>query len=184
MSIFWHFCPDVTKANSCHFFKKEPGRATSQCPSDEELAHYISCAISDEPVEESLLKHITECGSCFTKTTSTVSALTGFDKDMPDKYDSAAIRKAKSIPKIYPKARKGYLKRNRYLFIAVAFFILSFIFKGYFLQFLVAASVFGIKWVMDTGGSKALIMIYDAWQHKREEKGEEGKRPLIKDRRI
>jgi hypothetical protein len=26
----------------------------------------------------------------------------------------------------------------------------------------------GFKWVMDTGGSKALIMIYDAWHAKKE----------------
>lgn len=164
-------------------FRKEPYRATSQCPSDEELAHYITCAISDEPVQESLLKHITECEFCFTKTASTVSALTSFDKNIPYKYDSASIQKTKSLPKIYPRAKKGYTKRNRYLFIAAGFFILSFIFKGYFLQFLAAASIFGIKWVMDTGGSKALIMIYDTWQHKKVQKDEEGKRShFIKNR--
>lgn len=175
---------DAIIKESLQIFEKEPERATSQCPSDNELAHYITCAISDEPPGEGLLRHITECDFCFKKTASAVSCLTGFDKEMvPDRGRAGAIQRAKSIPSIYPKARKSYMKRNRYLFIAAIFFILSFLFKGYFLQFLVAASIFGLKWIMDTGGSKALIMIYDAWQHKKEQKGDEEKTsPLIKNR--
>lgn len=172
---------DSVIKQSLSMSKRKPKGETEQCLSEEELANYITSAISEQPIEETLLRHITECDSCFTKTATAVSTLTSFDKGASYRYDSAAVQRAKSIPKIYPKAKRGYMKRNNYLFIAAGFFILSFVFKRYFLQFLVAALIFGLKWVMDTGGSKALVMIYGAWQDKKkqkdEEKAQEEKRP-------
>lgn len=147
--------------------ENEPKKRAGQCPADEELADYVTSVAADQPAKESFLKHVTECDYCFARTASAVSALTGLDKNIDHQGHYGAILKAKALPKIYPKAKGGYMKRNRYLFIAAAFFILSFLSRAYFLQFLVAASIFGFKWVMDTGGSRALIMIYDTWQHRK-----------------
>lgn len=177
---------DSIAKEALKIFQKEPERASLQCLSDEELADYVSGVLSDEPQKEDIASHIAECDFCFSKTASCVSALAGFDRGIPDRGNPASIRKAKSIPKIYPKAKtkSNYMKRNRFLFIAAGFFILSFIYKRYFLQFLVAASIFGFKWVMDTGGSRALIMIYDAWQQKKGSRDEEEKKTLTRNRRI
>lgn len=150
-----------------HRFEKEPKKRTGRCPADEELADHVTSVIAGQPAEGGLLKHITECDRCFARTASAVFALTALDKNIDYQGHPGALLKTKSLPKIYPKAKSGYIKRNRYLFISAAFFILSFLSRAYFLQFLVAASIFGLKWVMDTGGSRALIMIYDAWQNKK-----------------
>lgn len=147
---------------------KEPEKRTGRCPSDEDLADYVASAVRGEKIEEGLHRHITECDCCFAKTASAISALTALDKKMDYQGSARVVQKAKSLPRIYPKAKSSYMKRNRYLFVAAAFFLLSFLYRAYFLQFLTAALIFGFKWVMDTGGSRALIMIYDAWQHRKD----------------
>ncbi|NQT90305.1 MAG: hypothetical protein HQ558_03530 [Candidatus Omnitrophica bacterium] len=148
-----------------------PPEQAAGCLSDEDMAAYVDCVLSGKEIGEDITLHITECESCFQTAASAISAITSFDKNEERPARDQAIRKAKTMPRLYPrhahKVRKGYLKKNIYLFVATAFFIMSFISKGYFMQFLVAASIFGLKWTMDTGGSKALITIYDVWQHKR-----------------
>lgn len=56
--------------------------------------------------------------------------------------------------------KKEYL----YLLMALVCFLSSFIFKGYFLQFLAATIVLGMKWVVDSKTNRMLIMIYEAWR--------------------
>lgn len=149
-------------------------RPSSRCPADEELAEYADGVISGAFGKQGLLSHITECGSCFSKVASAVSVLTRFDNSMPEDYDKASIKKAQSIPGRAQRSKLNIMGRNKYLYISAAFFLLSFLQSRFFLQFLAAAVVFGFKWVMDTGGSKALIMIYDVWQHRRDSRREEG----------
>ncbi len=160
---------------------KEP---SNRCLSDEAMSEYVDGVLEGSSFSEEILSHVMECDLCFSKSASAVSALKRFNPDSEDGEDIArAIAKAKAIPRTYGKKGKGPMKRNKYLFVSAAFFLLSLFFKGYFLQFLTAASIFGFKWVMDTGGSKALIMIYDAWQHRKNTGDEEEDAP-IKGRRM
>lgn len=159
--------------------------ASLQCLSDEELAEYADGILLGGIKKQEHASHIAECDNCFSRTASAIAALTSFNEQKSDSGHATAVEKAKSIPRLYRKRKASIMKRNKYLLVAAGFFMLSFIFKVYFLQFLVAASIFGLKWVMDTGGSKALIMVYDAWQQGRGGKGEEkGRRPSAGDRRI
>lgn len=144
------------------------GSATVSCPNDEELAYYITCLLREEGVDKVVKDHVTECDSCFTKVASAIAALSTFDKGQQPTAGSNAIKQAQSIPRRYPCVRKkARFRRSISLWIAAFFFALSFLVKAYFMQFLVAAGIFGLKWVMDTGGSKALIMVYDTWHKQR-----------------
>lgn len=145
-----------------------PGKNKSGCPGDDEMAVYVYGVISGQAEGEEIAQHINECELCFSKAASAVSALMSFQGDRGPRVKEASIEKAKSIPKLYRRKKEKNMKRHLSLFIAAGFFILSFIFSKHFAQFLAAAVIFGFKWVMDTGGSKALIMIYDAWQQKKD----------------
>jgi hypothetical protein len=138
----------------------------ADCFCDEDLADYAAGVISGQLQKEDIQRHIIDCDACFSKVACCISTLNRFNKDGSSAVSAASIKKARSIPKAYNKGKGGFMKRNRFLIIAAIFFILSFFAKRYFLQFLAAAFIFGLKWIMDTGGSKALIMIYDAWQRR------------------
>ena len=78
------------------------------------------------------------------------------------------------------KKRLGLKERKkrpevRWLFGALFLFALSFIFKRFFLQFLMAAVVLGFKWVMEGEGAKRVVMIFKEIQKK--EKNFERKSP-------
>jgi hypothetical protein len=63
------------------------------------------------------------------------------------------------------KTRRVILKKEHmFLAVAIIAFTLSFIFSRYFLQFLTATIVFGIKWIVDSKSTKTLIMINEAWK--------------------
>jgi hypothetical protein len=55
-------------------------------------------------------------------------------------------------------------KINVYLILAIVSFILSFVFWDFFLQFLTATILLGIKWIADAKSTKMLVMIYEAWK--------------------
>ena len=55
-------------------------------------------------------------------------------------------------------------KINIYLILAIISFILSFVFQHYFVQFLTATLLLGIKWISDAKSTKMLVMIYEAWK--------------------
>lgn len=65
----------------------------------------------------------------------------------------------------FKKGKANIMKKiNIYLVLAVMSFILSFVFPQYFLQFLTATLLLGIKWVADSKSTKMLVMIYEAWK--------------------
>jgi len=62
--------------------------------------------------------------------------------------------------------KKGNImkKLNIYLLLAVVSFVLSFAIRQYFVQFLVATLLLGVKWIADSKSAKMLVMIYEAWK--------------------
>ncbi len=156
------------------------------CPPDSRLADYISGAISDECEKDVIATHIAKCDKCFKKVASCFSVLSATDKNLERDISNRSLKGVLSMPKKYPRTcpKDGYIKRNKYLFVAGVFFLLSFAFKLFFIQFLVAALIFGIKWIMDTGSTKALIMIYETWKQNRESEDDINDHDVIKKRRL
>jgi hypothetical protein len=146
------------------------GYPLSACPEDEEIADYISGKIAPDK-KERLLMHIIKCQRCLDIGAISLKALSDNGDEEGSGPTMAMIKRVLSIAHEYPRKKTrrlpGVLRSNRYLILAGGFFVLSFIIKRYFIQFLIASGIFGIKWVMDTGSSKALIMIYDAWKSRR-----------------
>lgn len=110
-------------------------------PKEAELADYLSDALNGED-RKRVEDHIACCNGCLE---SVVSA-----------HESV---------KKFKKNKTGVMKKiNIYLILAVISFILSFIFRDYFLQFLTATLLLGLKWVSDAKSTKMLVMIYEAWR--------------------
>ena len=77
---------------------------------------------------------------------------------------SAMVSAYESV-KLFKKRKGNIMKKlNIYLILAIVSFLLSFAVPRYFAQFLVAATLLGIKWISDAKSTKMLVMIYDAWK--------------------
>lgn len=76
----------------------------------------------------------------------------------------------------------------KWLIAGIVFFILSFVFKRYFLQFLAVSVILAFKWVMEGEGAKRAIMIFkgiqkDKMQEKKFEWDERKSPPPVSDYR-
>ena len=77
---------------------------------------------------------------------------------------SAMVSAYESV-KLFKKRKGNIMKKlNIYLILATVSFLLSFAVPQYFAQFLVATTLFGVKWISDAKSTKMLVMIYDAWK--------------------
>ena len=115
---------------------------TKAHPTESELADYLSKTLSGND-REKVEAHIAGCGECLEKISSA--------------YESV---------KMFKKGKGNIMKKiNIYLVLAIISFILSFTFSRYFLQFLAATLLLGIKWVVDSKSTKMLIMIHEAWKN-------------------
>ena len=110
-------------------------------PSETELADYLSDSLSAEE-RGRLENHIAACEECLERIVSAHESVKMFKK-----------RKVNIMKKI-----------NLYLVLALVSFVLSFTVPRYFVQFLVATLLLGIKWIVDSKSTKMLIMIYEAWK--------------------
>lgn len=113
-------------------------------PTETELADFLSRSLSGEE-RRRLEDHIAGCSDCLDRLVSAYESVEGFKK--------ASAKKGRFMNKI-----------NIYLVLAILSFILSFAVPRYFLQFLVATLLLGIKWVADSKSTKMLVMIYEAWK--------------------
>lgn len=117
------------------------------CPAESVLADYLSGTLTRDE-RERIESHIATCDECLAKIVSGYESVESFKKESRGKTGKDNIMK----------------RINWYLVGAVIAFLLSFIFPRYFLQFLVATLILGIKWVVDSKSAKMLIMIYEAWR--------------------
>ena len=111
-------------------------------PTESELADYLSRASAGEE-RKKVEDHIACCSDCLE---NVVSA-----------YESV---------RAFKKGKAGTMKKIKiYLILAIISFILSFTIPQYFVQFLTATLLLGIKWIVDAKSTKMLIMIYEAWKN-------------------
>ena len=121
---------------------------TGTHPTEVELADFLGNALSGGQ-KERLEEHIAACPECLDRIVSAHESV-------------AQFKKKKGLAQ---KGKGNIMKRiNFYLVLAAASFILSFTIPQYFIQFLVATLLLGIKWVADSKSTKMLIMIYEAWK--------------------
>jgi hypothetical protein len=116
-------------------------------PGDMNIADYLGGAMKGKERDE-MVRHLADCRICLEKAVAAHDSVEDFRKNMQ------------------PKKRKGFSVKNIniYLVLAIISFALSFAAPRYFLQFLVATLLLGIKWVVDSKTTRTLIMIQEAWR--------------------
>ncbi|PIQ88434.1 MAG: hypothetical protein COV72_09020 [Candidatus Omnitrophica bacterium CG11_big_fil_rev_8_21_14_0_20_42_13] len=129
------------------------------CPSELELSDYLGNRLSPDK-QEVLLAHVSRCRRCLSSLALAHEALQAETKEAPNQQ---MLAKAKDI---YKKKPKNTVFNYRWQILAFISFVLSFLLSRYFLQFLVLAAVFSLKWILDSGSTRTLIMIYEAWRGK------------------
>jgi len=120
---------------------------TKTHPTEVQLADYLGHALSGDE-RARLENHVASCDECLEKIASAHESVGMFEKKSLLKKGVTNIMKKISI---YP-------------ILAIISFSLSFLMPQYFLQFLVATLLLGIKWVIDSRSTKMLIMIQEAWK--------------------
>lgn len=128
------------------------------CPTELELSDFLEKRLSREK-ENFLLEHIANCSHCLSLLElgqrAKEKAEIGISPEM--------IVRAKNL------AKRGHTKKIsnfKWPTLALISFILSFVFAKYFMQFLILAVIFSLKWVFDTASTRTLIMVYQAWRRK------------------
>jgi hypothetical protein len=110
------------------------------CPSEEELGEYVAgCLPQDEtPAME---RHLSECKKC--------------------RVLVAEAHRAMRSPDIVEMVSKvaGRIVKNLWLIAGTVFFLLSFLFPGYFFQFLAVSLMLWLKWILGSKRSGTVIMI-------------------------
>lgn len=142
--------------------KRETLPLYQDCPSELELSDYLENRLSREK-EDSLLEHIAKCPHCLSLLELAQREATKTKEKAQDKPTPAMIMRARNIMQKKPVKTIFAYKWQALAFMS---FILSFAFTRYFLQFLVLAVIFSLKWIFDAGSTRTLIMIYEAWRKK------------------
>ena len=137
---------------------------TENCPDEEVLVNYLYNASPERDIE----LHIIDCPWCIEQIVIAHKAQTG--QAASEQAPPDAVARAKSIvsPKAGTASRVKSLKRNLWLVATVFAFTLSFIFPRYFLQFLAATLILGIKWVSESDQIRTLIVTLDSRREKKD----------------
>ncbi len=116
------------------------------CPSDFKLSAYLGHSL--DPVEKDSMEiHLAGCSRCRKLISETHEVLSG------------------SVPGRRLRSLRQWLRGNRWFLGSALAIALSFFFPKYFLQFLSAGVLMGIKWISDSRTSRILIMVREAWRH-------------------
>jgi hypothetical protein len=151
---------------------------TSNCPNEGILAGYLNNSLKGEE-KDKVEVHISDCLYCLEQLSLAQKAQKAFAEANLPSPEQKIIEKAKKIASLSPFRPK---KRGIVWFWATLIaFILSFLVPKYFLQFLAAAIILGIKWIFESDAVKSLIMVLDKRHREREELSEKIKERLPKD---
>ena len=128
------------------------------CPSELELIDYLEGKLSRKK-RGLVLEHIADCSGCLSSLE--LAQQVAEKRYILEKPAPEMIGRAKNI---MSTKSKRIIFNYRWQTLAFISFIFSFIFSRYFLQFLILAIIFSAKWIFDTGSTRVLIMIYEAWR--------------------
>lgn len=128
------------------------------CPDEATLIAYISGKLiraQASAVEE----HIADCHLCLENIRAGYMGDKLYRENRLTDTSDKSRRKAKGIAKM--KSNR-VIQRNLWLAATIAAFSLSFAAPKYFVQFLVAALILGLKWVSESESVRTLIVSMDA----------------------
>lgn len=136
-----------------------------RCPDEATLSSYLG-GMLEEPEVRLIEAHVSNCHFCLENIRAAYVGDNLYKgRSLPNSTEKL-INKAKGIAKLSTKNKR--FKKNLWLFGTVISFALSFIFPRYFVQFLVAALILGLKWVSESEGVRLLIMALDSRRQSRE----------------
>jgi len=148
---------------------------TSDCPSEEILVEYLN-GVLDKEKYQFIEHHIAGCGFCLSQLNLASQSQLMDKQETFELVPQKLINKTKSFLGVHGnvnslKRNKTRIKKARlFLAGAVIFFILSFIFPKYFMQFLVVTLILGIRWAFESEGGRTMIMVLDSWRHHSQDK--------------
>ena len=146
--------------------QREVPERGANCPAAETLARYVSGALKPDELYNTS-SHVKGCKPC-NELIEGALLYSAYEKNIrPGNVPDKVKNRAKSLNPVY-KTRMSkimdYLKRNIWFMFSLTSLLASFFIPRYFLQFLILAVIFGLKWVFNRGSTRALIMIYNAWR--------------------
>ena len=115
-------------------------------PTESELASFLSGTLTG-PAKDTVIGHLDSCPECMARIAAAHEAVSSCSGNGAGETWWARIKKI-----------------SPYLIGAIVTFALSFILPRYFVQFLVATIILGMKWIVDAKATKMLVMIYEAWK--------------------
>ena len=138
----------------------------ADCPSERELWAYLEGALESSQ-EEAISHHVAGCHACLDSLLLAQEVRPGIGFDPREGVKEDLIRKVKALAsrKGSPKERVPF-RKHRWLLLALVCIGTSFFVPRYFLQCLLLASIFGIKWVFDSAANRTLIVMYETWKKK------------------
>jgi len=122
-----------------------------KCLDEKELSSYLDERLSDVE-RKNIEEHIADCNICLGM------LLVAYESRGSSKKCPAILKdKIKNRLGLRQPKKRPELK---WFFAGLFFFILSFVFRHYFLQFLAISVILGFKWVMEGESAKRVIMIF------------------------
>lgn len=120
-------------------YKINASKSSKGCIPLNDLSDYAEGSSSRQE-RELIEKHIADCYYCLDKVVSVRDGINFINK------------------------RKGFKLKKEHLLLSLTIlcFALSFILSKYFLQFLAATIILGIKWIVDSKSSRMLITVHKA----------------------
>jgi len=162
------------------------GNKTKQCPDEHTLLSYME-HILDTRENQLIEEHLAQCGFCLSQLSMAFEArrMQG-QKEVPA-APQGLVDKAKALLKPDKNAdemrtaAKKRIKKNLFLAGTILSFILSFLIPRYFMQFLAAALILGLRWAFESESGRTLVMVIDSWRrHSRDDDEQISRR--LKDR--
>lgn len=138
---------------------------SANCPNEGVLAGYLNNSLKAEEKNKAEA-HISDCLYCLEQLSLAQQAQKEFLKGNLPLSGDKIIEKAKRITSLAPARPKK--KGAIWLLATIVAFSLSFLVPKYFLQFLAAAVILGMKWIFESDTVKQLIMVLDK-RHKEKE---------------
>ncbi len=122
------------------------------CLNERQLSSYLDERLT-EIERKRIEQHISVCNQCLDL------LVVAFESSCASQKKCPSILKDKVRKKLGIKEKKKH-PGLKWLLGAVFAFALSFVFKQYFVQFLVATLILGFKWVMEGEGARRVVMIF------------------------
>jgi len=148
------------------------------CPNELILLEYLAGTL-DEGRRQTIEQHIAGCGFCLSQLDIAIQSQSMNKQGDLEPVSQELINKTESLLGI-GKDKTGrainktkIMKRRFFLIGAVAFFVLSFLIPKYFIQFLVATLILGIRWAFESEGGRTLVMVLDSWRRHSQDKDDE-----------